>query len=193
MYGICLTQIHYLVSVLSYLAGDIANLRALFFNFLKNKKKKTFFFGTEWRANLIDTMPSMTNKNQRQHCQPTTGRTEPARKMSNFITCFGTFLCVNLFLIACLQNAEAGVITKPEANHAPHEHKLSEKEHFGWVPVIDLAEETSGNSLASDRKWRRTGSGVGPEIPLNWAIAHEKNHIFFSILFLFLFFFFSSF
>ena len=37
-----------------------------------------------------------------------------------------------VFLLLLPRDIGAGVISKPESVNAPHEHKLSEKEHFGY-------------------------------------------------------------
>ena len=86
---------------------------------------------------MID-MPSMTRLNERLLLsKATTKRTRVFGDMSSnserfFPSPATTIMCFNLlFLVISPLVTEAGVITKTESINSPHEHKLSEKEHYG--------------------------------------------------------------
>lgn len=76
----------------------------------------------------------MTEAVQRLLSKSTT-RTPEFWEMSNslrLVSAPTTIMCINLLLLVISPLvSEAGVISKPESVNSPHEHKLSEKEHFG--------------------------------------------------------------
>jgi len=94
-------------------------------------------------------MPSMTKVNQRLSSKDNVRRTLVPSNMNSFrlpsestvtmttttvttTTMTTAILAMNLiFLVTSPFFVEAGVITKTESINSPHEHKLSEKEHYG--------------------------------------------------------------
>jgi len=76
----------------------------------------------------------MTSVNQKKQSKSAIQRTSVYEAMldsNRLSSASGTILCINLFLVISPLFIEAGVISKPESINSPHEHKLSEKEHFG--------------------------------------------------------------